>query len=216
MKINKRGIFITFEGIDGAGKTIQSKLLFDYLTSQNFKVILTREPGGTHGAEQIRNLVLTGEIDRWHPITESLLYLSSRSDHWLRVIKPALDNGQIVICDRFQDSSIVYQGMCKGVDLSFLNYIYNSFTNNIYPDKTFLIDMPPEISIKRSISRCNNIETRFENMDLEFHKKSRESFLKLSTENKRFTIINGTELIDNIHQLIVQETLELIKNNRVG
>jgi dTMP kinase len=207
--LNKRGFFITFEGIDGSGKTIQSKLLFDYLTSKGIDVILTREPGGTNGAEQIRSIILTGSVNRWEPITESLLFLSSRSDHWLKKIKPALDNGKIVICDRFQDSSVVYQGICKGVDIKFLNYIYENVTNNRQPDKTFLIDIEPNISISRSIARENS-ETRFEKIDMSFHEKARESFLKIAKQNERFTIIDGNKPIGKIREIIAQKTLDII------
>lgn len=205
--------FITFEGIDGSGKTVQSRLLYDYLVSKGAEVVLTREPGGTNGAEEIRDLVLKGAEDRWLPITESLLYLAARSDHWLRKIKPALDAGKVVISDRFQDSTIVYQGIGKKVDRSFLNMVYQEFMKNREPDITFLIDISPEISIKRSLSRQGNDETRFENMDMEFHKKARESFLKLAEKNKRFVKINGELPVEQISSEIISKLSKLCALN---
>ncbi|GHT88372.1 thymidylate kinase [Alphaproteobacteria bacterium] len=202
--MNKKGVFVTFEGIDGSGKTIQSKLLFEYLVNRNVDAILTREPGGTDGAEQIRELLLKGKVDKWHQTTEALLYLAARAEHWERKIKPALDNGKVVICDRFQDSSVVYQSICKGVDIELLDCVYKSITNNKQPDMTFLIDIEPEVGIKRSFSRENN-ETRFEHMNLNFHKKARESFLKLSESNTRFCAINGSLSIEQIHEIITKK-----------
>ena len=197
------GLFITFEGIDGSGKTVQSKLLYEYLVSRGIDVILTREPGGTKGAEEIRNIVLRGSEDRWAPITESLLYLAARSDHWLRKIKPALDEDKIVISDRFQDSTIVYQGLGKNVSLSILEDIYKEFMKNRQPDLTFLIDVSPEVSVRRSLRRKGNKETRFENMNMEFHKKARMSFLRLAEDNSRFVKIDGTLSIQNTFQQII-------------
>ena len=118
-------MFITFEGGEGAGKSIQANLLKDFFIENNADVILTREPGGTVLSEEIRKILLTGKSDKIMPLTEALLYLASRADHWERKIKPALRKGKIVISDRFHDSSVVYQAICKGVDISLLNTIYS-------------------------------------------------------------------------------------------
>ncbi|MDR0942871.1 MAG: dTMP kinase [Holosporales bacterium] len=207
-------MFITFEGGEGVGKSIQSKLLFEYLTSTGRKAITTREPGGTPTAENIRTLLLTGDSGKIEPLSESLLYLAARAEHWLRKIKPALNSGITVICDRFQDSSIVYQGMCKGVDIRLLNSIFIEFTNGESPKRTYLIDLDPEIGISRALARKNNEETRFEKMNMDFHKKVREGFLRLSRQDpRRFLTIDGSLSIQEIHKLIVADIKNLIDVN---
>ncbi|MDR3224330.1 MAG: dTMP kinase [Holosporales bacterium] len=197
-------MLITFEGGEGAGKSVQAKLLSEYLISIGIKVVLTREPGGTPLSEEIRKTLLTGDVDKIAPITESLLYLAARSDHWIRKIKPALDNCISVVCDRYQDSSVVYQGICKKVNINLLNIIYSEITNGILPDITYLIDIDPKIGISRSLERNGNIETRFEQMDLSFHKKVRKGFLDLAQEEPhRFIVIDGSLSIEEIHAEII-------------
>ena len=198
-------MFITFEGGEGTGKSTQSNLLKDFLIEKGFDVVLTREPGGTPLAEEIRNVLLTGDPDKMEALPEALMYLSARADHWIRIIKPALDAGKIVICDRFHDSSTVYQGMCKGVDIKLLNAIYAKITNNRMPDRTYLIDLDPKTGIERSFSQ-KDTEIRFERMDMAFHNKVRRAFLDIAHEDKlRFCIIDG--------KLSVQEIFEIIKSD---
>ncbi|MDR1034787.1 MAG: dTMP kinase [Holosporales bacterium] len=207
------GLFITFEGGEGCGKSLQSRMLFDWIASFKDAVILTREPGGTNLSENIRNWLLVGNINSWDPITEALLFLAARSDHWFKKILPALKAGSFVICDRFQDSSVVYQGMCKGVPLDILDKIYLKITGGRYPDRTYLLDIPPEVGIKRSISRRNNNETRFENMDIEFHKKVRSSFLKLARHHSgRYLILDGNLSPDEIHKKIKEDLIQQFRN----
>lgn len=204
-------LFITFEGGEGSGKSIQTKLLQDFLISQKKNVILTREPGGTDLAEEIRKIVLIGDPEKLNPLTESLLYLAARSDHWFKKIKPALDMGNIVISDRFHDSSIVYQGICKNVNSAILNQIFLEITKGKLPDRTYLLDLDPKIGISRSLSREDNNETRFEKMDIKFHEKVREGFLKLAeNDRKRFFIIDGALPIDEIHDIIKKDILNLL------
>ncbi|MDR2074852.1 MAG: dTMP kinase [Holosporales bacterium] len=198
-------MFITFEGGEGSGKSTQSQLLAQTLQEEGCDVILTREPGGTSGAESIRKLVLTGNEDRWAPVTEALLYLAARADHWYRIIKPSLDAGKIVISDRFQDSSVVYQGLCKGVSVDFLNRIYQYITSGIFPDRTYLLSVSPEIGVKRSISRKNNEETRFENMYIDFHKSVFQNFLKIAEENSRFLVVDGNRDINVVAKEIYED-----------
>lgn len=195
-------MFITFEGGEGTGKSIQANLLKDFFIENSADVILTREPGGTVLSEEMRKILLTGESDKIMPLTEALLYLALRADHWERKIGPALRKGTIVISDRFHDSSIVYQGICKGVDISLLNTIYSKITNNQVPDRTYLIDLDPEIGIARSLAR-QNTETRFEKMDISFHIKVRQAFLDLAYKSPdRFCIIDGSLSISEIQALI--------------
>ncbi|MDR1488561.1 MAG: dTMP kinase [Holosporales bacterium] len=198
-------MFITFEGGEGSGKSTQSMLLYEALLRNGYNAILTREPGGTEESLKIRDLVLKGSIDKWSPVTESLLYLADRAEHWNRIIKTELALGKIVICDRFQDSTIVYQGYCKGVSIEFLQYIYSYITGGIFPDITYLLTIDPETGLNRSLNRSGNNETRFESMDIKFHKEVNENFLNLSKEhNKRFVVFEGNGDKQIIHNMIYE------------
>ena len=158
--MNLSGKFISFEGIDGCGKSTQAKILSEELISCGHKILLTREPGGSDGAEEIRNLLLTGNTDRWSAETEILLFTAARRDHLERTILPALENGLAVICDRFSDSTRVYQGVTRG-DLRDLVDQLDSAVIPRQPDITVLIDLDPTISLARAIERSNN-EARFD------------------------------------------------------
>ena len=198
--------FITFEGGEGTGKSVQAKLLKDFLIQSGKDVVLTREPGGTPLAEEIRKVLLIGDPEKMNPLTESLLYLASRSDHWSQKIKSSLDEGKYVISDRFHDSSLVYQGICKGVDPDFLNMIFKKITNNRKPNRTYLIDLDPKIGVARSFSRESNNETRFEKMDISFHEKVRDAFLRLADQDQeRFLVIDGNLSIEEIHNIIKKD-----------
>ena len=193
--------FITFEGIDGCGKSTQARLLNEDLISCGHKTLLTREPGGSDGAEEIRNLLLTGNTDKWSAETEILLFTAARRDHLERTILPALENGLAVICDRFSDSTRVYQGVTRG-DLRDLVDQLDSTMIPREPDITFLIDLDPKISLARALERPNN-EARFEDFGLEMQIKLRAGFLALANEfPNRFMIIDGNkteaEVAENI------------------
>ena len=199
--MNLGGKFISFEGIDGCGKSTQAKLLSEKLISCGHKILLTREPGGSDGAEEIRNLLLTGNTDRWSAETEILLFTAARRDHLERTILPALENGLAVLCDRFSDSTRVYQGVTRG-DLRNLVDQLDSAMIPRQPDITVLIDLDPTISLARAIERSNN-EARFEDFGLEMQIKLREGFLTLAHEfPNRFIVIDGSrtevEVAENI------------------
>ena len=199
--MNLSGKFISFEGIDGCGKSTQSKILSEELISCGHKILLTREPGGSDGAEEIRNLLLTGNTDRWSAETEILLFTAARRDHLERTILPALENGLAVICDRFSDSTRVYQGVTRG-DLRDLVDQLDSAVIPRQPDITVLIDLDPTISLARAIERSNN-EARFENFGVEMQIKLRKGFLTLANEfPDRFMVIDGNrteaEVAENI------------------
>ena len=199
--MNLSGKFISFEGIDGCGKSTQAKILSEKLISCGHKILLTREPGGSDGAEEIRNLLLTGNTDRWSAETEILLFTAARRDHLERTILPALENGLAVICDRFSDSTRVYQGVTRG-DLRNLVDQLDSAMIPRQPDITVLIDLDPTISLARAIERSNN-EARFEDFGLEMQIKLREGFLTLAHEfPNRFMVIDGSrteaEVAENI------------------
>ena len=199
--MNLSGKFISFEGIDGCGKSTQAKILSEELIACGHKILLTREPGGSDGAEEIRNLLLTGNTDRWSAETEILLFTAARRDHLERTILPALENGLAVICDRFSDSTRVYQGVTRG-DLRDLVDQLDSAMIPRQPDITVLIDLDPNISLARAIERSNN-EARFEDFGVEMQIKLRKGFLSLAHEfPNRFMVIDGSrnesEVAENI------------------
>ena len=199
--MNLSGKFISFEGIDGCGKSTQAKILSTELTACGKKVLLTREPGGSEGAEEIRNLLLTGNPDRWSAETEILLFTAARRDHLERTILPALQSGTTVICDRFADSTRVYQGVTRG-DLRDLVDQLDEAMIPRQPDITFLIDLDPNIGLTRALERSNT-EARFEEFGLEMQIKLREGFLNLANEfPKRFMVVDGNRSEAEVSQTI--------------
>ena len=195
--MKKKGFFITFEGIDGSGKSTQIKNLAKYLEDHGFDIIITREPGGSVGGEEIRNLLLQGEVDRWSAETEILLFTAARRDHLERVILPALQDGKIVICDRFTDSTRMYQGM-RGPKLRVLVDNLTEEVINCDPDLTIIIDIDPEISLRRAKSR-ETAEERFEDFGVDLQKKMRKGFIDLSKEfNNRIEVVNGQQSVDDL------------------
>ncbi len=192
-----RGYFISFEGIDGSGKSTQAHLLAEHLRGQGRDVVLTREPGGSPGAEDIRRLVLEGDGDRWSPETELLLFTAARRDHLERTISPALDAGQVVICDRFADSTRLYQGLARA-DLRDLVDQLHSLMIGREPDLTVLIDMDPETGLDRALARGTG-EERFESFGDGMQRKIRQGFLDLAAEfADRFVIVDGNRQIDDV------------------
>jgi dTMP kinase len=185
------GTFITFEGIDGSGKSTQASLLADHLRTQGHDVVLTREPGGSTGAEEIRALVLEGDPDRWSAETEILLFTAARRDHLERTILPALAAGKIVICDRFADSTRMYQGLSRGDLRGVVDQLHDLMIGR-EPDLTILIDMDPAEGLSRAKSR-QTAEERFEDFGQALQDQMRAGFLALSREfADRFCVINGT------------------------
>ncbi len=182
--------FITFEGIDGSGKSTQARLLADALRADGTDVVLTREPGGSPGAEEIRNLLLTGDTDRWSAMTEILLFTAARRDHLEKTVLPALEAGKIVVSDRFADSTRVYQGATRG-DLRPTVDALHKLTIGREPDLTFIIDMDPAIALRRGLARSSG-EDRFEDMGLSFQETLRHGFLTLARDNAdRCVVIDG-------------------------
>jgi len=183
--------FITFEGIDGSGKSTQARLLAEHLRGRGHEVVLTREPGGSPGAEEIRRLVLEGDPDRWSAETEVLLFTAARRDHLERVIEPALAAGKVVICDRFADSTRMYQGLSRG-DLRGLVDRLHALMIGREPDLTFVIDMDPDTGLARARGR-NGTEERFENFGAGLQRRMRAGFLALAAEfPARCRVIDGT------------------------
>lgn len=193
----KSGLFISFEGIDGSGKSTQTQKLADSLTSSGYEVVLTREPGGSHGAEEIRNLVLQGDPDRWSAETEILLFTAARRDHLERTILPALAAGKIVICDRFADSTRMYQGLSRGDLRAVVDQLHTLMIPKD-PDVTILIDMDPNVGLARAKSRQTD-EERFEDFGISLQQKMRSGFLTLAKEfADRFRVIDGQQEIDDV------------------
>ena len=182
--------FISFEGIDGSGKSTQARMLADQLRTSGREVVLTREPGGSPGAEEIRALLLRGEADRWSAETEILLFTAARRDHLERTIRPALGRGATVVTDRFADSTRVYQGITRG-DLRGIVDRLHALMIGVEPDLTFVIDIPPETGLARAAARSDG-EQRFEGMGLAMQEAMRAGFLALARDfPERVRIIDG-------------------------
>lgn len=200
-----RGAFITFEGIDGSGKSTQLARLAEALRGAGHDVVVTREPGGSPGAEEIRALVLEGATDRWSAETEILLFTAARRDHLERTIQPALDAGKVVLCDRFADSTRMYQGMSRG-DLRALVDQLHSLMIGREPDLTVLIDMDPALGLARAKGR-QTAEERFEDFGQDLQTKMRAGFLDLSREYaERFRVIDGNRDMDAV-AIDIQKTV---------
>jgi len=183
------GRFFSFEGIDGSGKSTQCRLLAETLREHGYKVTLTREPGGSPGAEDIRRLVLQGDPDRWSAETEILLFTAARRDHLEKTILPALVRGDVVITDRFADSTRMYQGISRGDLVAVVDQLHDLMIG-IEPDLTFLIDIDAAMGLGRAQARAGH-ETRFEDMGLTLQKQMRAGFLALAAQNPRFQVIEG-------------------------
>lgn len=196
--------FITFEGGEGAGKSTQVKRLAAAFKAAGITAVTTREPGGSEGGEAIRNLVVSGSVDRWNDTTEALLFMTARYDHVERLIKPAMAEGTWVLCDRFYDSTYVYQGMVKGVGTQWLDTLYAHLFGNFGPDVTLLLDLPAEVGLKRATVRGNDAESRFERMGLAFHTRLREAFLgRHQADPQRVLKIDASQSPDEVHEAII-------------
>ena len=191
-----RGLFITFEGIDGCGKTTQINFLTERFAKMKKPVVKTEEPGGTAGSNEIRKILLRENNFQWSVETEALLFMAARNDHVEKVIKPSINDNKIVICDRFMDSTLVYQGMrssrAKQLSLDLFQLIA------INPDITFLIDMEPEIALRRALSRSTK-EDRFENYGINFQHELRKNFLDIAHKHSdRIRIIDGNQTPEDV------------------
>lgn len=195
------GLFVSFEGIDGSGKSTQARMLHAHLHAQGHDAILTREPGGSPGAEEIRALVLNGTPDRWSPETELLLFTAARRDHLERTVRPALAAGRIVICDRFADSTRMYQGL-RGVDLRRCVDALHDLMIGQEPDLTILIDMEAKAGLARAVARVEasgSGEDRFEGFGGDLQAQMRHGFLSLACEfPSRIRVIDGGHDADTV------------------
>lgn len=193
-----RGRFITFEGGEGSGKSTQAARLVERLRGRHLDVLQTREPGGSPGAEEIRNLALNGDAGRWSPTTETLLMYAARSDHLERTIRPALADGRWVVCDRFADSSRAYQGAGGGVPQSFIETLDAAIVADTQPDLTLIFDLPVELGLERAFGR-GLFETRFESKGLAFHERLRAGFREIAAAHpERCVIIDADGDLDTV------------------
>ena len=209
-----KSLFITFEGGEGSGKTTQINFLSQYLKLKSFKVLVTREPGGSDGAESIRKLLVTGNANRWDVETEALLMYAARRDNFIRLIKPSLNDGKIVISDRFSDSTRVYQGLVGGISEYKINTLHSFCLGEIEPDLTFLLDINYHDGLARANARISN-ENRFESKGDKFHKSIRKAYLKLASENpSRIHVIDASKSTNQIKLnifKIIDKYIEKIK-----
>jgi dTMP kinase len=193
-----RGKFISLEGGEGAGKSTQARLLRTALEARGHAVVLTREPGGSPGAEEIRTLLVHGEPERWTPLGETLLFLAARADHVARVIEPALAQGHWVISDRFADSTFVYQGIARGLGVDFVRDLQRNALGNFQPDLTLVLDVHPREGLTRTVARAGG-ENRFERFDAGFHDSLREGFRAIAREEpERCVLIDAGGTLEKI------------------
>jgi len=193
-----QGRFITFEGGEGTGKSTQVARLVEDLRARDLEVVQTREPGGSAGAEDIRAIALNGDAGRWSPMTETLLMFAARSDHLERTIRPALEAGRWVVCDRFADSSRAYQGVGGGTPAEFIETLDAAIVGQTQPDLTLIFDLPVSIGLERAFGR-GLFETRFESKGLAFHERLRRGFLDIAERYpQRCVVIDADGDVDAV------------------
>ena len=204
-----KGLFISFEGIEGTGKTIQSKLLCEYLTKKGFKVLLTEEPGGTRIGRTIRDILLSVDNIEMTPLTELFLYNASRIQHIKEVILPAIKKGMVVITDRFSDSTIAYQGYGRGIELNLINAIERIVTEGLKPDRTILLDLDVATGLQRN--KGINKEDRIELENVTFHERVRNGYHALAAkEPERIHVMDASKSIEHIHDSIKNLVQDLL------
>jgi len=200
-------LFITFEGIEGCGKTTQIGHLTSYLEGTRWSFLLTREPGGTELGEKIRQILLSSENAGIEPMAELFLYAAARVQHFRQVIHPALKEGKIVLCDRYADATLAYQGFGRGLDPNWIEEIHARSVENAKPDLTFLLDLPVEEGLRRAWKRIerNPIkEDRFEKEAVDFHQRVREGYLTLARkEPRRIIVLDGMKNEQSLHREII-------------
>lgn len=207
-----QGKFITIEGIEGSGKSSQVTFMLDYFNQNRIDAIYIREPGSVALSEQIRNIILDDKYKDMEPLTEALLFIAARAENVAKVIKPALDSGKWVICDRFIDSTYVYQSLLKGVDYEFIKSLHNAVLQGVFPDHTFILDLPVEIAQQRLTYRQDN--NRFDTMSIDHHQKIRDGYLKIASLNSdRIKVIDATPYAIQVH-LDMRKYLNAIYINR--
>lgn len=203
-----RGRFITLEGGEGAGKSTQIALLKECLEASGLSVLVTREPGGSKGGEDIRNLLVNGDTNRWEPLTEALLNYAARHEHLEKVILPALAKGIWVLCDRFADSTMAYQGYGHGMNREVIRRLHRLVVDDVAPDLTLIFDMPVELGLERATSRGDG-EDRYERMGTDFHERLRQGFLEIERKDPaRCKLIDASSDIGAVAMAVTSEVSE--------
>lgn len=198
-------MFITFEGIEGSGKTTRMQEAGRFLQSRGYDLLLTREPGGTALGERIRAILLSPEQKGMDPTAELLLYMADRADHVNTLIRPALAKKKVVLCDRYFDATLAYQGYARGLDIELLRAFHRTALNDFMPDLTFLLDLPPEIGLSRALGdrSRSDAESRFEQEALDFHARVRAGYLSLADEDpERFIRIDAAAAPESVDRQI--------------
>ncbi len=214
-----RGLFISFEGGEGAGKTTQVRLLAERLGALKHEVVTTREPGGTPQAEKIRDLLVRRDAGEWGAMTESLMFFAARAVHVDTLIRPALEAGKIVLCDRFTDSTRVYQCDGRGLSHGTIEVLNTLVLGTFRPDLTFILDIDPQEGLRRSsvrfaatANRKEKSEDRFERQDIAFHRRLRQGYLDLAVqEPDRFRVIDASLPQDQTFKILERETLDRLE-----
>ncbi len=205
-----KGKFITFEGIEGCGKTTQIKLLDEYLRGKGLETVLTREPGGTEIGDKIRSILLDPANKKMYAVTELLLYGASRAQHLEEQIRPAIESNKIVLCDRYSDSTTAYQGAARRLSNKFIKDLDGLATGGLKPDLTIIVDISPEEGLKRARNRSSL--DRFEQEEASFHERVRKSYLQISREEPlRVKVVDGAKSIEEIHKEIVRIVDKLLR-----
>lgn len=215
------GYFITFEGIEGSGKTTQIKLLAEHLEILGYQVVMTREPGGCPISDKIRSILLDADNHSMRPLTELFLYAAARAQHVAEVIKPALESGCIVLCDRFTDATIAYQSCGRGIERDTIETLNVLACQTVRPDLTILIDCDPDIGLMRARQRIEATfgprEERFELEALEFHRRVRDGYLNMALqEPQRFLKIEGSGTITDTFAIIAEQVQIRLKDDNRG
>ncbi len=210
----KKSLFVVFEGVEGCGKSFQSKKLAHNLKKKGIKCILTREPGGTNSAELIRNLILKdyfnkNKSEKFHKYTDTLLYMAARNEHIKNKIKPELKKKRVVICDRFTDSTLAYQHYGKKISLSFINNIHKVILSGIKPDVTFILKVSSNSSKKRLKKR--KTKNRYDNFSQSFYSKAQKSFLKIAKNKKNYFIFDSSENTNELEFKILEKVCQFLK-----
>ena len=209
----KKFIFITFEGIEGSGKSFQSKKLYKKLKRKGLSVIHTREPGGSNSAEEIRKLILNGAKNKFHILTDTLLYLAARNEHLDKTIYPAIKKKQIVICDRFIDSTVAYQVYGSKIDKSLIDVVHNKILGKLKPDLTFVLKLNLNKAFNRMSKRKK--KNRYDVFTKKFYNKVQKGFIKIAKKNKKRYIILDTSFDTNkTEKVIYKNFTKLLKNER--
>ena len=211
----KRGIFITFEGIEGCGKSTQAKRLGKALERMGIAHVMTLEPGGTAIGRHVRHVLLDSENKALTPLAELMLYAADRAQHVQEIIKPALRTGKWVICDRFSDATVVYQGAARGQDRNLIRLLNKVVTQGIRPHLTFLLDCPVEVGLRRALGRNMKGQDRFEKEAVSFHLKVRKGYLDLARKDKkRFVILDAAASRKEIEAEIIRHVDRLLRQNK--